>query len=190
MNKKIVFCLVLFISVANALPIGGYIGLRGGTSSGGFSEEKNGFKVESEPHFFGGLNAGIRIDPPFLNAFRVELEGLYRDSGAKIKHATFFTNKGIDSVTGLVNVYYDVISLPFVRGYVGGGVGYTKFTLDFLTGDKSFAYNLGVGVTATLLNILSVDLGWRYFNQGEIKINDTKLKVNSSDIYVGVRFGF
>ncbi|MDR3290345.1 MAG: hypothetical protein LBT02_03635 [Rickettsiales bacterium] len=212
--------LFLTINIANAglLPVGGYIGIRGGTSSGGLSSTASvaggaGKAItESKPHVFGSVNAGLRLSLPFFNTFRIEAEGLGRYNGLNLKlkgsdDGSKVLDQDISSVSGLVNVYYDVIDLPFIRGFVGGGIGYTKFTTDFvknigggegakveMTKDGALAYNIGVGVTATLLDILSVDVGWRYFNQGEfkLKIGDTTAKLDavSSDIYAGVRIGF
>jgi opacity protein-like surface antigen len=187
--NKIVVLSVLFLTIVNVeagiLPVGGYFGLRGGASINAIKTEKNNYELESKKSAFMGANAGIR-----LFSFRAELEGLYRPNSINIKKPSSQSEKG-SSGTAFANLYYNVIDLPFIRGYLGGGVGYTKFTQDYLTDNKnSFAYNFGLGVTATFIDILSVDVGYRYVHQGDVEINTTKLSVNSNDLYAGLRFGF
>ncbi|MDR2526647.1 MAG: outer membrane beta-barrel protein [Rickettsiales bacterium] len=200
MKKILVVLFLVCIASANAglLPAGVYFGIRGGTSLGETTTEKeitpsNIIKSTSSSHAFGGVVAGLRLSLPFLNTIRAEVEGLGRYNNASIKDNN--ESKKISSGTGGVNIYYDVIDLPFIRGYVGGGLGYTRFFTASINGQdvsngKSLAYNVGAGLTATLMDTISVDLGYRYFHQGEIKYKDEKFSIGSQDVYVSLRFGF
>jgi opacity protein-like surface antigen len=190
--KKYIFLFVVLlgISTANAglLPFGGYIGFRGGTTTGGFPSDKDGLKVESDPGFLGSVNAGIRFF-----RLRGEIEGLARYKGATIK-ADNGEKETVNSITYLGNGYYNLVELPFIRVFIGAGVGYTKFNSGVLFSDKSLAYNAGLGASFTLMDIFSIDVGYRYFHQGDFEIGSsddkTKYAVNSNDIYAGFRMGF
>ncbi|MDR0423171.1 MAG: outer membrane beta-barrel protein [Rickettsiales bacterium] len=196
-KKMMLVVLLLSITFVNAaiLPVGGYIGIRGGSSTGGFVDGDSVFKVESKPHFFGSVNAGLRLTLPFLNTIRAEFEVLGRNNGAEVSISS--ATQKIHSLTTGVNVYYDVvdISLPALGGFkvfFGGGAGYTRFlSIGNLSNDSNLAWNIGAGGTLTLADVLSVDLGWRYFHQGTLRIvSAANREINSSDIYAGVRIGF
>jgi opacity protein-like surface antigen len=187
--KKLLLIISLFVLPlkANAfLPVGGYVGVRGGANA---TKEDNNIisgndiiasnsKLNKDISFI-SANAGVR-----LLGFRFEVEFGYRFN-------TTVENVVAQNVLG--NVYYNFFGLPLVKFYVNGGGGFTKFSGSnlILTDTDSFTWNAGLGVNISLLNMFNVDVGYRYINMGELKTKGGQnIKQASNDIYVGVRFGF
>jgi opacity protein-like surface antigen len=166
--KKLVLFLYFFISFINLssaglLPfgLGASVGVRGGTAL-------NNEDLISTPNFI-GVNADVE-----LLGFRAELEYDYR-----------IINRGSNFDSKMFNLYYNVISIPFIKFFVGGGVGNTELKggLD----DKFITYNYGLGATFSLAGILSLDAGYRRINFGGIIKNNTTV---ADDVYFGFRYGF
>lgn len=185
--RKILFVCFIFlfsINIAKALPIGGYIGFRGGASKTILDKNKEYFKFENDQNIFVGGNVGLR-----LLDFRGELEYIYRNSVETMK---FYSGKEKNIITESVmcNLYYNFLDIPFLRLYVNGGLGSTKYSTNYIDDSKKFTYSVGFGGTFTLMEIFSIDLGYRYFDMGKISINTTKTRLATNDIYLGLRFGF
>ncbi len=92
--------------------------------------------------------------------------------------------------TGMFNVYYDIDTGTKLMPYINAGVGYAHLKTkahtwgncgapanhyDFLFKEEAnnFAWNIGLGVSYALTDNLSVDLGYRYTDFGNIKSNPT-----------------
>ena len=188
--KKILFglaALPFFASAANAaLPIGGYVGLRGGVSVP-FSNDKNyEFDMDGNTAPFIGVNGGVR-----LLSLRGELEYLYRHKvmDVDLKNSSS-SEQDVSTSSIMANLYYNALELPFFRLYVNGGVGYTYLDTNVDSNNGSFSWSAGLGVSFTLAETFSLDVGYRYFDMGDIKVNGKSESINSNDIYVGLRFGF
>lgn len=186
MKKILFFCVAILanLGIANAaLPIGGYVGLRGGLSVKSQDLTKGDFKLESEASPFVSANAGIR-----LLKFRGELEYIYRNKIQEIKLST--KSKDVSTTSLMANLYYNVISIPFARLYINGGLGYTDFSTNYINTNNTFTYSLGLGASFTLAEAFSIDAGYRYFDMGKVKISGRKDRIYANDLYVGLRFGF
>lgn len=184
--KKIILTIILMlnIGIANAaLPIGGYVGIRGGASVKGQEETKDTYKIKSEKSPMASVNAGVR-----LGSLRGELEYLYRYKVQSIKFNNG-SDKDVSSKSVMGNMYYNALSLPFLRLYINAGVGYTDFSTNIIK-DGSFTYSLGFGVSLTMAEFFSIDAGTRYFDMGKAEINGQKTRLYANDLYLGFRFGF
>ena len=94
----------------------------------------------------------------------------------------------------------------FIRPYVGAGVGFGSFTDDvsyniagFVRGRKKFSNtvpsgNVQAGFAVALTDTVSLDANARYtcFGNYDIKIlgNKFKMKNNTADVSIGLRFAF
>lgn len=181
-------CCLFLINNANAgLPLGAYIGVKGSYSSGLSSISVDNILSlgdSDNPAFF-SVSAGVR-----LLKLRAELEYTKR-----YHMQTLTLNDGTtkdlsnDSIMG--NLYYNFLELPFIRLYVNGGIGTTKYSTNYVTNSPTFSYSAGAGVTLTLADTTSFDIGYRYFNMGDIELLDSrKVDMHSNDIYISLRMGF
>lgn len=181
-------CCLFLINNANAgLPLGAYIGFKGSYSSGLSSisiDEILSLSDSDNPAFF-SVSAGAR-----LFRLRAELEYTKR-----YHMQTLTLNDGNtkdlsnDSIMG--NLYYNFLELPFIRLYVNGGIGTTKYSTNYVTNSPTFSYSAGAGVTLTLADTTSFDIGYRYFDMGDIELLDSrKVDMHSNDIYISLRMGF
>jgi opacity protein-like surface antigen len=167
-----VSCL-LFVNSANALlPVGMSFGLRGGNS---FSSIKNvSTNTSKDSKFFIAPNLGIK-----LFSLRGEVEYIYRHNFLKVN------NTSTKAESTMFNLYYNFFSLYFAKLYVNGGYGTTKFSLNS-TNKSNNTYSVGIGANLSFFDTVNIDAGYRYMDMG--KINSTKM--DSHDVYVGLRFGF
>lgn len=184
----ITLCFLSLINNANAgLPLGAYIGVKGSYSSGLSSISVDNILSlgdSDNPAFF-SVSAGVR-----LLKLRGELEYTKR-----YHMQTLTLNDGTtkdlsnDSIMG--NLYYNFLELPFIRLYVNGGIGTTKYSTNYVTNSPTFSYSAGAGVTLTLADTTSFDIGYRYFDMGDIELLDSrKVDMHSNDIYISLRMGF
>lgn len=184
----ITLCFLSLINNANAgLPLGAYIGVKGSYSSGLSSISVDNILSlgdSDNPAFF-SISAGAR-----LLKLRAELEYTKR-----YHMQTLTLNDGTtkdlsnDSIMG--NLYYNFLELPFIRLYVNGGIGTTKYSTNYVTNSPTFSYSAGAGVTLTLADTTSFDIGYRYFDMGDIELLDSrKVDMHSNDVYISLRMGF
>lgn len=163
----------LFLNSANALlPIGINGGLRIGNSFNSIKNAKNGMKDDAS--LFVAPSIGVK-----LFSLRGELEYIYRDKFLKV------ANHSTKAESVMFNLYYNFFDLYLAKLYVNGGYGNTKFSCN---GDKenNNTYDVGLGANISLFDAVNIDAGYRYVNMG--KVNSTR--IDSRDIYVGLRFGF
>lgn len=59
-----------------------------------------------------------------------------------------------------------------------------KFKMD----DDSFTWSLGAGISAKLTNRLNLDVGYRYYDMGDLDEFNGKTSVTDQEVYVGVRY--
>jgi len=152
---------------------------------------------------FGGLGAGFK-----WRQLRTDLtidygsEATYTGSGP-LAAAT----ARIQAITGLANVYYDFGTWWRVTPYVGIGAGVARLTLSdyrsvtnpplIAAGNNpvnNFAWALMAGASYPVFPNLSVDLGYRFLDQGDVRtVADTSghltLKsLKSHEARIGVRW--
>ena len=184
----ITLCFLSLINNANAgLPLGAYIGVKGSYSSGLSSISVDNILSlgdSDNPAFF-SVSAGVR-----LLKLRGELEYTKRYHMQTLTLNDGST-KDLSNDSIMANLYYNFLELPFIRLYVNGGIGTTKYSTNYVTNSPTFSYSAGAGVTLTLADTTSFDIGYRYFDMGDIELLDSrKVDMHSNDVYISLRMGF
>ena len=94
-------------------------------------------------------------------------------------------------------VYYDFFPYSWFTPFVDAGIGWTnhKLTMSypvsgvkFKMDDDSFTWSLGAGISAKLTNRLNLDVGYRYYDMGDLDEFNAKTSVTYQEVYVGVRY--
>lgn len=191
--KKFILSIIslLFISTnAHAiLPFGIYYGVKGGMTMQNkdikqivFNNEKT---KNKKNNYFASANVGIK----FLK-FRGELEYTIRPETTKL--ISLITDKKIMAQNLMGNLYYNFLELPLLKFYINAGAGETKFTgSSSIETKNNFTWLAGLGINLSLLDVVNVDVGYRYVDMGTLEFkNGEKNDKQAHDIYVGLRFGF
>lgn len=111
----------------------------------------------------------------------------------------------------LCNIFLDFHNASMVTPYIGGGGGLATIYLDDTYGtdsntgfrtrlyrsddDTVFAYQFGAGIEIALTQMLSLDIGYRYFGTSKAKFDDyayatTEFKFESHNAAIGIRVLF
>ena len=94
-------------------------------------------------------------------------------------------------------VYYDFFPYSWFTPFVDAGIGWAnhKLTMSypvsgvkFKMDDDSFTWSLGAGISAKLTNRLNLDVGYRYYDMGDLDEFNGKTSVTDQEVYVGVRY--
>lgn len=127
--------------------------------------------------------------------FRGELEYVWRKkNSAKV---TEITEGKFKSESYMFVVYYDFFPYTWFTPFVNAGLGYTRSKLTFnnkivnvgyRAKDDSFTWSLGAGISAKVTNRFNVDLGYRYYDMGELSQHNGKTDVTDQEIYLGLRY--
>lgn len=127
--------------------------------------------------------------------FRAELEYIYRKKNSK--QITEFTKGSFRSPSYMFVVYYDFFPYTWFTPFVNAGVGYTRSKLrfsnstvdvDYKIKENAFTWSLGAGISAKVTNRLNVDLGYRYYDMGELSTFNGKTDLDDQEIYLGLRY--
>lgn len=164
-----------------------------------------------------GVSVAAGVELPLCNgdAIRTELEYSYRDGAGKTKkyfdEGDIASNKmSVRNQNVMLNAYYDFNTGTKFTPYVGGGIGLahlkasSKFAgtdgADYAAGkikesSKNFAWNLAAGVGYEVNSNITVDLGYRYVDNGDLTktmYTGDRFKVESEahEILLGARFSF
>ena len=144
-----------------------------------------------------GLAVGYDFNPVYKMPIRAEIEYAWRgkdekannlyDDGLSAIHETI----EVESQSFFVNTYFDFHNSTSVTPYIGAGLGFARVAWErhrtevggpLSSGQEfsaelketNFAWNVGAGMAWTINDHLSLDLGYRYADFGNIKeINDT-----------------
>ncbi|MDR1494529.1 MAG: hypothetical protein LBI29_00645 [Rickettsiales bacterium] len=174
------------------IPFGIYLGPRVGMGGGAAKSSLNSVQDSNFDHktpFYGGFTIGFR-----LFSFRLDAEYSFENSITE-SLLTIGDIQKPDTICGhslLANLYYNLIDTSFLKFYLNGGVGNTKFTNGF-KGDeinKSLTWLAGGGITLSVLNLINFDVGYRFVDLGELDVDGIKSKQTSHNLYTGLRFGF
>ena len=127
--------------------------------------------------------------------FRAELEYVWRRKNSNnIGNITLARFK---SYSYMFVVYYDFFPDFWFTPFVNAGAGYTRHRLDFnnktidqrySAKDNNFTWSLGAGVSAKLTNRLNLDVGYRYYDMGDLSELNGKTDVTDHEIYAGLRY--
>ena len=142
-----------------------------------------------------------------LLVLRVEAEAMYLKS--KIGSVAGFSSsaKGdLQRYAAFGNAYLDFPVLPFVDGYIGGGVGISRLSLDlsaenpilgevalsFSDTRNSFGMQAMAGLRFEIRNKLNAQLGYRYviFEEAVFKGSELGLSTDSGEHVFEASFGF
>ena len=123
-----------------------------------------------------GVAAGMQ-----LNQFRTELEYTYR---GRIKGDYAMTNHKIDTMSLLVNGYYDIQTGSALHPYINLGIGTSRLEIKSVDSktDYKFSWGGGAGMSYDLTQSVSFDLGYRFLDLGK--------QIKSNEFYGGLRFAF
>lgn len=139
----------------------------------------------------------------------------YNDSYSYGSRSGYITNE-IRSHQLMLNGYYDFKNTSKFTPYLGAGIGLThlknKVTVDYddpgTKSDTNFTWSVGAGVGYALTPNLSMDLGYRYVDAGNIEFSTsstytdpsysftetntikTKADLSSHDYTIGLRYSF
>ncbi|MBQ8677644.1 MAG: porin family protein [Alphaproteobacteria bacterium] len=166
-----------------------------------------------------GLNLAAGSSTSALGgALRAELEvgakdGIkddYTDAAGRARGASAIMKADIQ--TYMLNLYYDINTGTALTPYISGGIGlaHIKAKSNYVDGTTTsnlskstneFAWQLGAGVSYALNDKVSIDLGYRYTDLGNLK-GTTHLNVDpgnainmkadfeSHEVLLGVRYTF
>ena len=126
--------------------------------------------------------------------FRVEGEYIWREETSKEWGSAIKSKSDFESLSYMLNLYYDFSPYTMFTPYVMAGLGMTNITYKFSGGGAAaeefdtdnFTWALGGGISAKVTNRFNVDLGYRFFNMGEIE----HASVRAHEIYLGLRYVF
>ena len=171
-------------------------------------------KVEFDP----GINAGIAGGYDF-GYLRLDGELSYKHGSMNeiTDKADNYRFRNVDgdlaALSMMFNGYLDLHNDSPVTPYLGGGIGFSTLYLSDTYGtdtrgsfadeillyeedyDTVFAWQAGGGVEIALNNMLSLDLGYRYFRTAKARFDSSwdqssSLRFESHNASVGLRFKF
>ena len=184
----------MYITSANAECDGFYIAGRAGTakyklkdSRSGVSSGLSGYGVDKRRFMVSGA-LGYRYQH-----FRGELEYVWRKKNTT--HVTEFTDAKFKSDSYMFVVYYDFFPYTWFTPFVNAGLGYTRNKLDinnfgtpYKVKGNNFTWSLGAGISAKVTNRFNVDLGYRYYDMGDLSTYNGKTDLTDQEIYLGLRY--
>ena len=119
----------------------------------------------------------------FHNGFRFEGELSYRDTEYSP------SSQDIAATAAMLNLYYDFNRGGRFEPYLGAGVGYANYDLDF-DDENAFAWQALAGVAIGLTPQLDLDLGYRYFTIPEADFSGTDVDLKHQGVFLGLRYQF
>ena len=192
---------VLFATNANALDFQQYVSVKGTYNDmsnkvkwvdPGDEKEPTGKNKLNDEVFGASFAYGVKTGP-----VRTELELNWhddaekKDDGDKIK---------IENNSIMLNAYYDIDTGTKFTPYVGAGLGMARLKIkeksdeNWSKSSNEFAWQLGAGVSYAATDNVSVDLGYRYVDNGSFSWSDEderyKFSSHSNEFYLGVRYAF
>ncbi len=127
--------------------------------------------------------------------WRAELEYIWRKKNDK--NLGGVTDVSFKSQSIMLAVYYDFFPYSWFTPFVSAGIGYTKNRLNIaiplvganykVNGDN-FTWSLGAGISAKVTNRLNVDVGYRYFDMGDLDTLNGNTETTDHEVYMGVRY--
>ncbi len=140
-----------------------------------------------------GLTAGLKFD----NIRTVlEVSRFGKTDNAEIYSEVY--SRISNKYNVMLNGYYDFKNKTAFTPYVGAGVGLARIrgrvTEIGAKTTTNLAWQAGAGVSYTLNKQFDIDLGYRYLDNGNVKLdyNDGKVDLKSKlhQVYTGLRFNF
>ena len=191
---------VLFGSTAFATP-GTYLsGGLGFTLASDGDMDGNGRHGEAE--FDTGYVVQGAFGHGYQNGVRAEVELAYRDNDfdtVEISNHNYSASGDINTVSVMLNGYYDFKIAASFTPYLGAGIGFAVITIDDLKAagidladddDTVFAYQLIAGVEIPISATASIDVAYRYFATSDPDFGNVDLEYSTHNFTAGVRLYF
>ena len=127
------------------------------------------------------LTRGFRIDATLDYRMEGDVSALL-PAPATLPDAAFTGE--LDTLVGLVNLYYDLDMGHRITPYIGVGIGFAHHNLegdDTDDSDTSFAWAIMAGVDVDLRSNWKLDIGYRYLDMGDAQFDDRKNGVPAKD---------
>lgn len=127
--------------------------------------------------------------------FRTEIEYMWRKANSE--NISSYAKGKFRSQSYMFIVYYDFFPYSWFTPFVDAGIGWTNHKLTITNNsvgtklkmdDDSFTWSLGAGISAKLTNRLNLDVGYRYYDMGNLDEFNGKTSVTDQEVYVGVRY--
>jgi opacity protein-like surface antigen len=182
--------------------------------SSGWNTDGGGFANTGDDND-GSAVAGVRLGRQFLDFLRADIGYTYRGRVSFITDSfkpptpTFFYRTHIDSInTVMLSLFLEPFHIEKFTPYIGGGVGNTwinGYTNDDDHEGKcsqmNFSWQGEAGVQYELIDQVTLKLGYRYIDMGELKINLSNLDTGTSagslegriianEVVFGARYNF
>lgn len=192
----LVFALIFFAKAAMAGCDGFYLAGRIGgmkydvdDNKGEISNIVSNYIVDKKLFIANG-GFGYRYDH-----FRAELAYIWRKDNSR-GVGDYFRGR-LKSYSYMFIVYYDFFPNYWFTPYVDAGAGYTQHKLrlsnrdshlSYSADDDSFTWSLGGGLSAKLTSRLNLDVGYRYYDLGDLSVRTGKAAINTQEVYMGLRY--
>lgn len=204
-------CLGLFISTGNqafASCDGPYLAIRGGIANHTLGDKDENKATDRK------LDAGDNVKM-FSGAlgyrykyFRIEGEYVWRET-REDSHTNLvprliggyrFTRRTeeFSSKSYMANIYWDISPYTMFTPYLSAGLGITKLEHSFKNisssgtpttvkyDDDNFTWSVGGGLSAQVTTRFNIDLGYRYYDMGELESGS----IHNHEVYGGIRYTF
>lgn len=163
------------------------------------SEE--GFSITADTAYDSGtlLEGAVGYD---FGSSRVEGEIGYRKNDIDTFSAlgvSITGNGDVETLSFMINVYFDIENQTAFTPYFGTGMGYAKVSANDVSvagivigseDDAVFAYQFGVGVGFSATKNLIIDFAYKFFATSDPEFEGIKAEYNSHNISLGIRYGF
>lgn len=126
---------------------------------------------------------------------RAELEYIWRKKNSE--DVTEFTEGSFKSQSYMLVLYYDFMPYYWFTPFVNAGIGYTRSKLGInnvvtpfrhTIKEDAFTWSLGAGLSAKITNRWNLDIGYRYFDMGDLSMYNGKTTLEDQEIYAGLRY--
>lgn len=193
----IIFLSFLLIPVSSVLAEcdGFYLAGRGGIAkykledSRSINDGGSDYVIDKKRFFLSGA-LGYRYEH-----YRAELEYVWRKKNSDA--VTDFTDGSFKSHSYMFVVYYDFFPYSWFTPFVNAGIGYTRSKLSLFNNtvdvshnikEDAFTWSIGAGISAKITNRWNLDLGYRYYDMGELSIYNGNTDLDDQEIYLGLRY--
>jgi opacity protein-like surface antigen len=139
-------------------------------------------------------------------AFRAEFEYNHwgKAHSERAPEQIGFTRTGLRQQSWMMNGYFDIPTKTAIRPYVGAGVGLARIRgrmeapedlVLAVKGKTAWAWQVGAGIGYNLTKNLTLDVGYRYVNNGNLTIKTipgvpVKFHARDQEVLVGLRYTF
>jgi len=198
-NQFFILCFAVFLlttHTAQAECDGFYLASRGGVAKYDIDDSRSGVNnhisnyVVDKKRFMASGALGYRY-----KHVRAELEYVWRRKNKET--IVGVTQARFKSHSYMFAVYYDFFPYSWFTPFVNAGIGSTHHRLDFKNKisnikysvrDNNFTWSLGAGISAKITNRFNLDVGYRYYDMGDLSKHNGKTNVTDQEVYMGLRY--